>query len=439
MRTFLFSAIYDGVEKRRLTYLENVLSTFSEPVRFVGFNIRGKGDAAFDVVNVDAQPIPSLEDPKTHLHEMLQSLVPDESDALLEQVVGEFAARINNPDRQLARLAHTISSFLKSLDEYKPDYIYLWNQFNAFHTIVSAILNRRQIPHGFFHDGLLPGSISLDIGGEMGESWVARHSDVFSSIPVTEEELRSATQYYHKLTEEGLSRHAQTESISVSRSLKQAGLNDRPLIFYAGQNDWHAGIKPSGLARRESHSPHFKGSLEALPTLDAMAGELNAAVVFKPHPLHRDKYAFLQAHRYKNSLILNSTSFDVCIKQASVVATIASQACYAGLFAGKPVVMLGINQLRGKGLTYDLTGGSGMVNVFTRALRDPLRKKRERDLIRHIAQLQKVYLFGNGRMHGDFFSRDAAAAGRFMLLCASRSEADVIDELVAMAHKGSQI
>jgi len=390
LKTILFSAVLRSEGRpERMEFLHRVKAAFPEPVKFVAFNTSDKAEAEFTVINANF----GLK-PQAQKHNRL------------------------------------ILAFINALNKEEPDYVYLWNQFNALHRTFEAILKRRGIPMGFFHDGVLAGSIALDVDAEMGESWISQDPERFMSVGVDDEQLARAKQFLEAQAGVENNRHPQEEHVAVQEALQLAGLGDRPLVFYAGQNDWHAGIKPKSPSRM-FHSPFYEGTMEALRVLDDMAGELGFAVLFKPHPLSRDRFAFLHARDYPNTVILQHTSINVCLAVSDIVSTIASQAGYVGLQEDCSVMMLGRNQVTGKGLTYDVQSHDTLKDTILEALDDPLKSVRQERFAVHAAQLERAYLFDYGTMDTEFYTRGAVEAARLMNMCVTHSSEDVIAALVA--------
>ncbi|MBO3761559.1 hypothetical protein [Ciceribacter sp. L1K22] len=431
MKTFLFSAYFGDVAKEhRIRYLEHVWAAAEEPTNFVCFNSAGRVHCAFHTVNADECDTLSDEENLAFLKDLINDIDPNGDLCLWQHAKGEYEAAGRRFPGSAKRLARNVFAFVRIVEEHNPDYVFLWNQFNAFHSIVAAFLRKKDVKYGFFHDGVLPGSIAFDPDGEMGESWVSRRPDLFSRVAVSDHEVLRARDYLRLVRSNAQTRHSQRASIDVQEALRHAGFGGRPFILYAGQNDWHAGIKPD-TRRRHIHSPHFTGSLEALYDLDKAAGALGAAIVYKPHPLHRERYSYLMSTEFRSSLILHSIDLNAVLARASVVATIASQVSYSALFIGKPVILLGKNQLVSKGLTYEITDPGNLVEDLTRAMEDPLFADREDQIVDHIAKLEKVYLFDFGTFSQPYFRRGPKAAARFMHLCASNSPEEVVDTLTA--------
>lgn len=426
----MFSAFF-AARPERMTFMSDVHAALPEDFRIVLFNLAESVESECDVVNAMHGFRPVIEDPLAQLEEELREAVPDEAGTFLAQARGEFD-NDGHPDHgDLVNLIFRLRAFRRALEDHAPGHVFLWNQFNVFHRIAAAILSRQGIGVGFFHDGLLPGSIALDFDGEMGNSWIARQPERFQQVAVSQDDLLRAEAFLEGLTGEEVNRrHLQRENILVHEALQQAGLSRRPVLFFAGQNDWHGGIKPTG-PETARHSPVFDGSAEALRRLDSLAGEIGFSVLYKPHPLSRDRFLFLQADAFPNSMILKSTSLSACMEASQLVSTIASQTCYVALLDGRPVMMLGRNQISGKGLTYDVHTLEDLPGMIERGMSDPLAGTRRTDLIRHVAQLERCYLLDYGTMPGGFYRRGAASMARALQACLEHGTEEVIEMQIA--------
>lgn len=408
----MFSAALGAKNKiQRVDYLERVLAASSGRMDFVAYNHTTPCEATFPIVTAETRRTEAAEGAEARLRDCLTRHVSGNVDRLMEHNIGEIQADPLTANDNLDRQAQLVEGFVACLDRERPDFVYLWNQFNAFHAIAAQILDERGIRKGFFHDGVLPGSIAFDIDGEMGLSWVSREPQLLTGIAVTDDDVERADAYLSGIGD--VQRHPQVESVNLAQALQLRGLDKKPAILFAGQNDWHSGIKPES-PMRVAHSPIFKGSIDALADLDRYAGERGYAIIFKPHPLSRDKFAFLDADRYPNTLVLASTSLNACIGRARVVVTIASQVAYGAVIMEKPVVMLGRHQISGKGLAYEAQTRATVFSVLDAAMKDARRIERRRELSRHAAQMERAYLFRFDPEGHSFFRRGPEGAAKFL-------------------------
>jgi hypothetical protein len=94
-------------------------------------------------------------------------------------------------------------------------------------------------------------------------------------------------------------------------------------------------------------------------------------------------------------------------------------------------MMLGRNQLSGKGLTYDVSTVENIASTIELALDDPLGVSRADDFAKHAAQLEKAYLFDYGTMQTGFYRRGIDAAARLINMSANMGSQDVIDAIIS--------
>lgn len=430
LKTILFSAFF-GFRPERLEYFAKVHAALPHDIRMVAFNLSDTVEAPFDVINATGGLRPRIDAPYEWLESYIRALTPARAEEFLEHVRGEFEEGSAPYHGRLENLVIKIRAFESALENEAPAHVFLWNQFNIFHRIAVELLRQRGIGHTFFHDGLLPGSIALDFDGEMGNSWITREPERFQGVKITAEDIRRAEAFVDSLTgDEVNKRHTQREDIGVAEALEDSGLGSRPVVFFAGQNDWHGGIKPVG-PETPRHSPLFNGSVEALEALDRLAGDVGFSVLYKPHPLTRERGLFLEADRFPNSLILNSTSLPACMEASKLVSTIASQTCYVALLAGHPVMMLGRNQICGKGLTYDVEKIEDIPMLIELAMRDPLAATRREELIRHVARLERCYLLDFGTMDHGFYRRGPETMARLIAASVTHSADEIIEMQIA--------
>ena len=434
MRHVLLSAHFDMVKTpQRLAFLEHVQAALPEDVQLVAFNLSGDASASFPVVVGYERRPDAPRDATERLRRRLGLVLDTRADSLFEHAMGEISALGGNIERQVMGFLGKVERFVAALDKYSICHCFLWNQFNAFHAFAEVYLRQKGIGVSFFHDGVLPGSIALDFDGEMGASWVSARPELLTDVPVDDEQVTAARQFLLWASNRNISRHEQVEKILVAESLELAGLAGKKVVFYAGQNDWHAGIQPDG-KRRMLHSPLYASSTAPLEDLDRIAQAHDWAVVFKPHPLDRDKYVFLRAGDYERTLILVSTDVNACIAASDVVVTIASQTAYLAAMSGKPVVMLGRNQLSGKGLTYDVHDVGDLEGQLITAMADPLRATRSFDLARHAAQLERTYLFDYGLYDYEFYTRGPRQAAALIAYAIGRAPEETIAGILRVAR-----
>lgn len=277
------------------------------------------------------------------------------------------------------------------LERLAPREVILWNEFYAFHHIFQGVCREKRIPLSYMEFGCIPGTICMEKNGQQGESDVARAYKRFRKLPVSEEELRRSGEVISFLKESALNRNLQPEkgfSDAVVRYYK-AG---RKTVLYLGQNDYEAGMCPYTGRTKRYHSPVFETSLAALEFLRILALRNDWNLIFKPHPI---MYGLGYGMEDGKEGVDQITDADInsLIDRADVVVTILSQGAYIALTRGKPVVMLGYMQLKGKLCTYEAYRKNEIERRICEALERGFTAEQERNFVRHVAQLLKYVLY----------------------------------------------
>ncbi|MBR4083452.1 MAG: hypothetical protein IKK33_04120 [Lachnospiraceae bacterium] len=274
------------------------------------------------------------------------------------------------------------------MDILKPKCVVMWNQFYPLHAVLDYVCHEMGVKVVYIEYGSLPGTYAIDYRGQMGESIVSVESEWFKALTVEEEELEYAEKVWRYLFTSRLNRKIQPENdwiSEINRKIRQ----DRPIIFYAGQNDYESGLYPYTERTKEFHSPVFKSSMDALVFLAEKARENNWNLIYKPHPVCMEERISVP----NNVILIKEGDINDIINFADVTVTILSQVGYISTIRKKPTVMLGYTQLKGKECTYEAFERDKIMSIIKEALIDGFTSAQERNFLRHIAQLVKYYLY----------------------------------------------
>lgn len=289
------------------------------------------------------------------------------------------------------------------VDLINPKLIIVCALFSLQHIILEEICVEKNVPLISTHPGVLPGTFSFDIGGEMGRSLPAVYSEKFVHLSVSKTELEQAKAVWQYLFESKLNRKIQINNSGVDyvRDRLEPG---KPVVFYAAQNDINSEMVPYTEKTQKYHSPIFKSSKEAGIYLARLCEKNGWNFVYKPHPMtmryeNTDKLP-------SNTIYIENGNINDLIDISDVVITILSQTNYISLIRHKPVVMLGYNQTRGKGCTYEAFKMELIEDTIKTALKQGFTKNQEESFVRHIAQLLKYYLYDDGLERNLRFGRD---------------------------------
>lgn len=327
-----------------------------------------------------------------------------------------YAGTLDAELRQKSLAAEVLRSLLfisfvrERFIKQPPTLCLLWHQFNGRHHALAAFCRERHIPYFFVEYGSMPGTIAFDLEGQMAESRVTRESEVFAKLPVDEADREVARQMVEMASQGKKTRKSQASSIDIPAITASYKAQGRKVIFYAGQNDWASGILPQAWPDAKIHSPLYADTLDALGHLSVLAEKNNWQVLFKPHPLVQDRHReYTVEYPERISLVVGANMF-ACIECADACATILSQAAYHFLIHGKACVLLGRNQLSGKGCVYEPSAKGDVERCFQEALKKGFAPEQREQFMTHAAQLCRYYLFALDDETAAVMGRDADLA-----------------------------
>ena len=268
-------------------------------------------------------------------------------------------------------------------------------QFKPWHIVLRSLCEAHGIRFAYLGGGVLPGTMVLEPGGQMGVSLVAQESEKFKQLPVDKNDLEAAVQYLDHARRERLSRKPQASERLATLLVTELRKSNEQIVFCAGQNDIESGIWPHWLPEARLHSPFFSNTLEALDYLSLLANKNNWHVLFKPHPMMEQQHATPIVTCPERITCLPGANIFECMEQSDATTTILSQAGYLALIHDRPLVMLGRNQLSGKDCAYEIDSVEATEAAFKRAfLKDAAATMRE-NWLRHVAQVLKYYLIAH--------------------------------------------
>jgi ADP-heptose:LPS heptosyltransferase len=290
-------------------------------------------------------------------------------------------------------IVHLSIDYIKFLfQSHKPSQLLLWNQFTTWNVLIAHYAQRFSIPIRYMEHGPLPGSLCFDRQGQMGESWPATAPEEFNSLEFSSAEIACMGRHIEMLRQSGANRRPQPKG-SVREKLLRFQKN-RPLLLYAGQNDFESGILPYTEKSRQYHSPIFESSRAALEYLDRLAKKKNWALIYKPHPyLVPNEEQIKRLKLSPNTIMIPTADINELIDLADVTITILSTVSYLALIRKKPVVMLGYTQLRYANATYNAFHLDEVERGIQAALRQGYTADQIQGFTAHAARLAKYYLY----------------------------------------------
>lgn len=274
------------------------------------------------------------------------------------------------------------------LERMKPALVIMWCMFTPVNTILDGMCAERGLQVVYCEFGVLPGTLCFERSGQMGKSAVSQNAKEFRDLPVSDEELSSADRVWQYLRGSRLNRNKQPKNNALQK-LKMSLVPGRPVIVYFGQNDFESGLSPYNETVAQEHSPIFTSSNDAALYLAELASKNGWEFIYKPHPT----IARCATDMPNNVHVVDHIDINDVVDLADVCLTILSQCGYVSTIRKKATVMLGYNQLRGSGATYEAYRREDVESTIVQALAEGFTAAQEKAFIAHIARLTKYYLF----------------------------------------------
>lgn len=278
-------------------------------------------------------------------------------------------------------------AYERAIRRVQPKAVVIWCAFTKLHPLFAHIAQANGAKVIYMEFGSLPGTFAIEDQGQMGESRIATEWESFLAKPVTEEEKARADEILAFLRGSGLNRNVQTEESALGE-MEYPVDETKPLIVFAGQNDYDSGIVPYDEHARAYHSPCFKDSLEAAWYLFEMAKEEGWAFAYKPHP-----FMSVRTPYHDGLPVIRRCNFNAMMDRADVIVTGVSQSSYVACIRNRPCVTVGFNQLRGKGCTYEVTDRAQLRETLRTALKEGRTPAQKEAFRTHVAQLVKYALY----------------------------------------------
>lgn len=288
------------------------------------------------------------------------------------------------------------------LDILQPKLIIVYALFMVQHFILEEMCIEKGIRLITTHQGLLPGTLAFDIGGEVGKSLPAVYAKEFLRLPVGGEDMAHAEKVWDFLHESRLNRKIQHKNNCVEYVLENID-KDKPIVFFAGQNDINSNMVPYREETEKYHSPIFRTSIDAGIYIAELCKKNGWNFVYKPHPMRTESEE--KERLPGNTIYVESGDINALIDLSDVIVTILSQTNYNALIRYKPVVMLGYSQAKGKGITYEAFSEEIIEETIQEAIKKGFTEEQKKAFLVHIAQVLKYYLFDDLMERGIRYGR----------------------------------
>ena len=148
-----------------------------------------------------------------------------------------------------------MNSVINQIELFKPDLLFIWLQFKPFNYKLIEICRDKNIDIRFIHEGCIPGSISIERFGMMGES--ENTKEFPKAIDLDKIYLKNAARIISEIKTNKYSRKKSNKSC-ISKIVKEK------YLLVLGGCDNESGIRFVDKARLFKHSPLGIDSLDLL-------------------------------------------------------------------------------------------------------------------------------------------------------------------------------
>lgn len=340
--------------------------------------------------------IPTIVAPK--IFDLEPAVYDCEYDPLIEQTIAEKRyltdtielvqkiledANINNA-KWIVYFAYMYINNIISL--LIPRFIIAFSGDKVLHKILEKVCNEKGVPIFFTHQATLPGTIFFEPLGGVGHNVLVKYSKQFKNLFVEDKDIKKARQVLGYLCKSGLNVKVQPKN-DFSSYIKDKVKKDRPIILCAGEYDimvpYNDGISV------------FKSSIEEVIYLADLCKKNDWNIIYKPHPnnIGREELSLLP----DNVIYLENANINSVVDTSDIVITTFSSTSYTGLIRGKPVVIMGYNDLKDKGCAYEVYKKTEVEEALKAALLNGFTEEQQKAFEIHVAQLLKYYVYDDLR------------------------------------------
>lgn len=271
--------------------------------------------------------------------------------------------------------------------------VFIFNNSFYLHQVVDHVVRAAGIRACCWEFGGIPGTLMMDEKGVLGEQYPARQYEQFRKLPVSAEEIRYASEVLIFLKSGRLNRHAEMRSAGVEELLRELKQRGRSVILFAGHYELNSGNYPYTERSKEIFAPVFSSGDKAVGFIGEMARRNGWEVIYKLHPLDNVSGHGLPDNVY----VLKEGNIRELVDFADVTITISSGVSYIAMIRGKPAVILGYMDLRGKGCAYEAYELERVEPVIREALANGMTEHMKEMFAQHVARMNKYYWYDDNQ------------------------------------------
>lgn len=288
--------------------------------------------------------------------------------------------------------------FTEALKIIDPALVMVWSPYasvTSMSSVASYTATELGIPVVNIESGFLPDTLIISPKW-FGESCITCNPQSLLSRDVSSEEISLAEKNIDMLKITGANRYVQLQSPELD-AVKLKFSNGKPTILVAGMYDIESQMFPYGEEAKEYASPVFASSHDSMLYISKLAKKNDWNVIYKPHPImiRQMLTSGLGIKTPSNVMCITTPECDInkLIDLSDVVVTIISGVSYQTLIRGKALLMTGYTPLNGKGCNYEAYTLEDVEPMLKKAICDGYTSEQRDAFIKHVAQMNKYYLF----------------------------------------------
>lgn len=273
------------------------------------------------------------------------------------------------------------------MEVMKPSKLIVWGNWNRDTYILGHLADTYGIPYGYMEHGWIPGTYQVDPRGIMGQGEYAVNFRMFEHLTVPP--VYDIGRIKKFVLEQKLDTRIFVETEEDNAALQKVDRNKKTM-FFVGMDDHNMQMNPASGYWKKYISDVVQSTEQALFLLADVCRKNGWNFIFKPHPSN----PVPDLKGCSNDIVLvHETEIDRLIKMADVVVSIASAVDYKTLMYGKPLVQLGINGLKGKGCSYEVSEAAALEEQMISALKNGMTDRQKDNFDRLLQILLQRYLW----------------------------------------------
>ena len=329
--------------------------------------------------------IPMQEEDSRRLHE---------SEALCTAVEGLMKL---SPGTSVSLAEFTIWTayryYLHAFKALCPKLVFIYNNCYYFHSVIDCVAKELGIEVVYWEYGPVPGTFMFDRHGLFSSGFPALKYREFRELSVTEEELNQASELFDYLKKNRTNRYVQQKSAELEKLKEELANTGKPVVLYIDQIDAECGMFPDTKRMREQVCPSFGSVEEGLQFISEIARRNEWEVIYKLHPIR----SRVPDNLPEGIHVIHKCDINELIDLSDVTVVILSSVCFTASVRERPVVLLGYNEMRGKGCVYEAYDREEIEGTIKQAMQHGFTDAMKQNFVRYIALMNKYYLYDDDR------------------------------------------